>query len=285
MKTIQRVLYTSLVASLFFSSFALFAKESDKKPAPSKTERAELIVAATPDHPPFSVETANKELVGFDIDLMKAIAKKMNLPIKIMAVPWISTFSGLERGDIDIVISGVVINDRRRQYYEFTQPVFEGNQTVTVKKDAVFKEFRDLSGKRIGVITNSAGEQLITRYFGRSGAEIIRYQTLSILVEELSQGRIDALIFGNAEVREIIKTHAQLRQLPNASFPREFRGFAVSWGNEALLDKLNSGIDAIKADGTYAKIYKTWFDAPVPNLPKQAGENWLEKEHLKTISQ
>ena len=75
----------------------------------------ELVVGSSATYRPFAYESPTKEIVGYDVDMIKAIAQKAGLQIKIVNTPWTGIFAALNNGDVDLVISGVTINDKRKQ--------------------------------------------------------------------------------------------------------------------------------------------------------------------------
>ncbi|TXI21103.1 MAG: transporter substrate-binding domain-containing protein, partial [Ottowia sp.] len=90
-----------------------------------QAQNKELVVGSSATYRPFAYETPTKEIVGYDIDIIRAVAQKAGLQIKIVNTPWTGIFAALNNGDVDLVISGVTINDKRKQSYDFTAPYFE----------------------------------------------------------------------------------------------------------------------------------------------------------------
>src|SRR3954463_1376042 len=92
--------------------------------AQTQTPNRELTVASSATYAPFAFENKDKQIVGFDIDIINAIAKQQGLKIKVLNTPFTGIFGALNNGDVDLVISGVTINDKRKQSYDFTPPYF-----------------------------------------------------------------------------------------------------------------------------------------------------------------
>src|SRR5438552_2951000 len=99
----------------------------------------ELVVGSSATYRPFAYESPTKDIVGYDVDMIKAIAQKAGLQVKIVNTPWTGIFAALNNGDVDLVISGVTINDKRKQSYDFTTPYFEARQLIAVQKDSSAK--------------------------------------------------------------------------------------------------------------------------------------------------
>ena len=229
----------------------------------------ELVVGSSATYRPFAYESPTKEIVGYDIDMIKAIAQKSGLQIKIVNTPWTGIFAALNNGDVDLVISGVTINDKRKQSYDFTAPYFEARQLIAVPKDSPVRGLKDLAGRKVGVVTGSTADDVASREFGKTSPDIRRFESTPVVISELVNNGLDAAIGDNGVIAFRVQEHKQLKTVNDPSFAKEFFGIVVKQGNKALLDKLNSGLAAVKADGSYAQIYKRWFQAEAPSLPAQ----------------
>lgn len=232
-----------------------------------QAQTKELIVGSSATYRPFAYESPSKELLGYDVDIIKAVAQKAGLQIKIVNTPWTGIFAALNNGDVDLVISGVTINDKRKQSYDFTTPYFEARQLIAVNQDSSAKSLKDLAGKKIGVVTGSTGDDAASREFGKTNPDIRRFESTPVVISELANGGLDAAIGDNGVIAFRTQDHKHLKTVNDASFPKEYFGIVVKQGNQALLSKLNEGLAGIKADGSYAKIYKKWFLAEAPVLP------------------
>ena len=229
----------------------------------------ELVVGSSATYRPFAYESPTKEIVGYDVDMIKAIAQKAGLQVKIVNTPWTGIFAALNNGDVDLVISGVTINDKRKQSYDFTTPYFEARQLLAVQKDSTAKGLKDLAGKKIGVVTGSTGDDMASREFGKTNPDIRRFESTPVVISELANNGLDAAIGDNGVIAFRAQEHKNLKTVADPNFPKEYFGIVVKQGNKALLEKLNAGLAKVKADGTYAQIYKKWFQAEAPVLPAQ----------------
>ena len=235
----------------------------------AQAQTRELVVGSSATYRPFAYESPTKEIVGYDVDMIKAIAQKAGLQIKIVNTPWTGIFAALNNGDVDLVISGVTINDKRKQSYDFTAPYFEARQLIAVHSNSTAKSLKDLAGKKIGVVTGSTGDDMASREFGKTNPDIRRFESTPVVISELANHGLDAAIGDNGVIAFRAQEHNQLKTVSDASFPKEYFGIVVKQGNKALQDKLNAGLVAVKADGSYAAIYKKWFQADAPALPAQ----------------
>jgi polar amino acid transport system substrate-binding protein len=253
-------LLSKIVTSVGLLTFALGSVQAQNK---------ELVVGSSATYRPFAYESPSKEIVGYDVDIIKAVAQKAGLQIKIVNTPWTGIFAALNNGDVDLVISGVTINDKRKQSYDFTMPYFEARQLIAVHKDSSVKSLKDLAGKKVGVVTGSTADDTASREFGKTNPDIRRFESTPVIISELANSGVDAAIGDNGVIAFRVQEHKQLKTVNDPSFPKEYFGIVVKQGNKALLEKLNAGLSAIKADGSYAQIYKKWFLADAPALPAQ----------------
>jgi polar amino acid transport system substrate-binding protein len=251
-----------LIQKLFFAA-SLFATAAGTLHA----QGTELVVGSSATYRPFAYETPTKEIVGYDIDIVKAVAQKAGLHIRIVNTPWTGIFAALNNGDADLVISGVTINEKRQQSYDFTAPYFEARQLIAVGKESTVKNLKDLAGKKIAVVTGSTADDICSREFGKTNPDIRRFESTPVIISELANGGVDAAIGDNGVIAFRTQEHKHLKTVADPNFPKEYFGIVVKQGNKALRYKLNPALAAVKADGTYAQIYKKWFQAEAPTLP------------------
>jgi polar amino acid transport system permease protein len=130
-----------------------------------------------------------------------------------------------------------------------------------VHQNSTAKGLKDLAGKKVGVVTGSTADDTASREFGKTNPDIRRFESTPVVVAELANGGLDAAIGDNGVIAFRTQEHKHLKTVADANFPKEYFGIVVKQGNKALLDKLNAGLAGVKADGTYAQIYKKWFQA------------------------
>jgi len=227
--------------------------------SPAMAQNRELVVASSATYAPFAFENKDKQIVGFDVDIINAIAKQQNIKIKLVNTPWSGIFAALNNGDVDLVISGVTINDKRRQSFDFSAPYFAAHQLIAVPKESTVTSLKDLAGKKIAVVNASTADDVASREFGKTSPNIRRFESTPLIISEVAGGGVDAAIGDNGVIAYRVSQTANLKAVTDASFPEESFGIVVKKGDKALQDKLNAGLAAIRADGSYAQIYKKWF--------------------------
>ena len=227
------------------------------------------VVGSGGTYRPFEYENNQKELEGFDIDIIKAIAKAENFNVKLVNTPWEGIFATLNSGDRDIIISGITITDKRQQMVDFSTPYFPAEQSIVVPADSKVDSVAALKGQKVGVVNSSTGDIVVSDELGKNSTDIKRFDNTPLMLQELSEDGIGAAVGDVGVVKYYIKSHSEkaLKLVPDSKFQRQYFGIAVAKGNTELLGKINAGLKTIIADGTYAKIYANWFDSNVPTLP------------------
>ncbi|WII73461.1 basic amino acid ABC transporter substrate-binding protein [Bdellovibrio sp. 22V] len=249
--------------ALLLCLFALgCTKKSDsvKSEATMQSKPAALVVGTDAAYAPFEIENADKTISGFDIDIIKAVAEKAKLDIEIVNTPWEGLFTQLESGDRDILISAITINDDRKKVMEFSEPYFEAVQLIAVPNTSKVAKYNDLKKLKVGVQTGTTGDEVASRLLGKTNPNVKRFESTPLALQELLNGGVDAVIADNGVVNNFLKNNAQgFKTISDTSFSKEYYGIAVQKGNLDLLKKINEGLAAIKADGTYDRIYKSYF--------------------------
>ncbi|MGS0742159.1 transporter substrate-binding domain-containing protein [Glaciimonas sp. GG7] len=237
--------------------------KSDPKPATttSAAQTVEYVVGTDAAYAPFSSMNEQKQAVGFEIDMINAIADRAGLKIKIENTPFDGIFNALAQGDRDILISSITITDLRKQTVDFSDPYFEANQLIAVPLSSIVEKFADLKTLTIGVQSATTGDEASQQLLGKNSPHVKRFESMPLAFQELEGGGVDAVVGDNGVVVNYIKNNAgkNFKIVTDPSFPKEYYGIAVKKGNTPLLEKLNKGLADIKADGTADKIYAKYF--------------------------
>jgi polar amino acid transport system substrate-binding protein len=212
---------------------------------------------------PFESQNEKGEIVGFDIDVMRAVAAKAGFEVKFTNTPWEGIFNALAQGDRDIIISSVSITEERKQTMDFSEPYFEARQLIAVPKNSKVASFADLKKLKVGVQTGTTGDTAVTELLGKNSKAIKRFESTPLAFKELEAGGVDAVVADNGVVDHYVANNpgGNFKTVSDAAFVPENLGIVVKKGNAELLAKINQGLAAIKADGTYNTIYAKYFGA------------------------
>lgn len=232
--------------------------------APAAAPAKVYVVGTDAAYAPFESQNERGEIVGFDIEIVSAIAAKAGMEVKFVNTPWEGIFNSLNQGDRDLLVSAITITDERRQSMDFTAPYFDAVQLIAVRQDSPVTKFEDLKTLKVGVQTGTTGDEVVTQLLGKDNTNVRRFESTPLALKELESGGVDAVVADNGVVNHYVANNssAAFKTVSDSSFAPEQYGIAVRKGNAELLAKLNEGLAAIRADGTYDRIYTKYFGAP-----------------------
>ena len=221
------------------------------------------VVGTDAAYAPFESQNEKGEIVGFDIDVVKAVAAKAGFEVKFVNTPWEGIFNTLAQGDRDFLVSAITITDERKQTMDFSDPYFDAQQLIAVKETSKVAKFDDLKKLKVGVQTGTTGDEVVTKLQGKNSTNVKRFESTPLALKELESGGVDAVVADNGVVINYVANNAgsKFKTVSDKSFMPEQYGLAVKKGNAELQAALNKGLAAIKADGTYDKIYAQYFGA------------------------
>ncbi len=229
-------------------------------PAPAKV----YVVGTDAAYAPFESQNEKGEIVGFDIDVLKAVAAKAGIEVKFVNTPWEGIFNALGQGDRDMIVSAVTITDERRQTMDFSDPYFDAQQLIAVKENSKIAKFADLKKLKVGVQTGTTGDEAVAKLLGKTSTNIKRFESTPLALKELESGGVDAVVADNGVVIHYVANNpgGKFKTVADKEFVPEQYGIALKKGNAELRALLNKGLADIKADGSYDKIYTQYFGAP-----------------------
>lgn len=218
-----------------------------------------LVVALEGAWQPWSYHDESDTLVGYDVEVSRAIAEKLGVEPEYVESDWDSLFAGLDAGRFDIVCNGVEVTDERAKTYDFTTPYGYIHTALAVRKDNEdIKSFEDLKGKTTANSLASTYMELAESY----GATVQGIDTLEETIQLLTAGRIDATLNADVSFYDYLNVHpdadfklvAQTEDASHVAIPVR-KGDASA----SLLEAINTAIDELRADGTLKALGKKYF--------------------------
>jgi len=234
-------------------------------------QSGELRVGTDATYPPFeSVE--GEQFSGFDIDLINAIAREMNVRARFINASFDGIFPALQNGTFDAVISSVTITQERKASMLFSDPYYDSGQLISVREDTQgIATPDDLKGKTVGVQINTTAQYDLEK---RAGVTVNKYNTIDLALLDLQNKRIEAVVCDAPVLKYMIFKSFRGLKTVGRRFTDEKFGIAVAQGNEDLVSEINAALKKIRESGEYDKIHETWFG--------EAAERTAEAEAVKT---
>ena len=218
-----------------------------------------LIVALEGAWQPWSYHDESDTLVGYDVEVSRAIAEKLGVEPEYVESDWDSLFAGLDAGRFDMVCNGVEVTDERALTYDFTTPYGYIHTALAVRKDNdEIKTFEDLKGKTTANSLASTYMELAESY----GATVQGIDTLEETIQLLAAGRIDATLnadvsfydYLNVQPDADFKIVAQTEDASHVAIP-----LRKGDNSATLLEAVNNAIDELRADGTLKELSEKYF--------------------------
>jgi polar amino acid transport system substrate-binding protein len=223
--------------------------------APAK----KLIVAQDTTFPPMEFINDAKEQVGFDVDLMKAIAAEAKLDIEFKSVGWDGIFAGLANNTYDIVASSVTITDERKANMEFSDPYINASQVIVVlaenNKDTKLEDFVK---RNVGAQTNTTGSAEVEKV---KGIILKAYEDATLAFDDLLSKRSEAVVIDKPVADKFLSNPKFVGKIKivGDQLTNEFYGIALKKGNTELLGKINAALKTLQDNGTLDKLKSQWL--------------------------
>ena len=217
-----------------------------------------LVVALEGAWQPWSYHDSSDTLVGYDVEVSRAIAEKLGVEPEYVESDWDSLFAGLDAGRYDMVCNGVEVTEERAKTYDFTTPYGYIHTALAVRKDNEdIHSFEDLKGKTTANSLASTYMELAESY----GATVQGIDTLEETIQLLTAGRIDATLNADVSFYDYLNVHpeadfklvAQTAEASHVAIP------VLKSEDTAYLDALNTAIEELRADGTLKELSEKYF--------------------------
>lgn len=255
-------LFTSLLVAAALGALGLGLVGCGEKKQEAKPEVAgatatappapkTLVFAVDATYPPMQYLNEKQEIVGFEIDVIKAAAEKAGFKAVFKSVLSESLFAGLEKKDYDAIASCLSITDERKATMDFSEPVFAIQQVLLTAKAAKAVDLAGLKGKIAGTQEGTISYKLLMEAKGLKAVKGYPHQEAA--VEDLLKGSIQAVLTGRPAATEFVAKNPDMLKIAGAVASFDV-GVAFRKGDKDSLALLNKGLTAIKADGTLDKL-------------------------------
>ena len=283
MKISKMIKQVALVSTAAFMSFSLVgcggeatstsgtaateespAAEADANTQSSTLDKDTLVVGLDDTFAPMGFKDENGEIVGFDVDLAKAMAEKLGKAIEFQSIDWSMKETELNAGNIDFIWNGYSISDERKEQVDFSVPYLKNRQIIITLADSDINTKADLAGKTVAAQTGSTAVDAIEAepdvLASFKDGKPVTYESNNDVLMDLEAGRVDAAVADEIIVRYYISKKGEEKfKILDEDFGDEEYGVGMRKGDTTMVDAFNKAYEEMKADGTLAEISTKWF--------------------------
>ena len=259
MKNTAKKAFALILAIVTVLSLSLSGcKKSDKDLLARIKEKGTLEMGTEGDWAPWTYHDQDDNLVGFDVELGKAVAEYIGVEAKISETDWDSILAGVDSGRFDTAFNGVAYTEERAKKYDFSKPYAFVDTVLIVREDTTdINSLDDLKGKKTANTISSQYAKIAEEH----GATVVGVNTILETIEQLVTGRVDATLHAAVSFNDYIKEHPEAPIKVVATVAREQVVCPVKKGDDtkSFLDQVNACIDEMRASGKLAELSEKYY--------------------------
>ena len=270
-KLMKKLLIVGIIAAIGVTTLgcgSVNTNSSSNTSSESTLDKDELVIGLDDTFVPMGFKDESGELVGFDIDLAKAVSEKLNKKVKFQAIDWSMKETEHNGGNIDLIWNGYSINDERKQKVEFSKPYLNNTQIIVTLADSSINTKADLAGKKVGAQNQStavdaveADGNIISTF---DGGNLVTFEDNNQALMDLEAGRLDAIVVDEILARYYIKARGEEKyKILTENFGDEQYGVGIRKGDTKFVEAFDKALDEVIQDGQAAEISKKWFDEDI----------------------
>jgi len=234
----------------------------------STLDKATWIVGLDDSFAPMGFRDEKGEIVGFDVDLAKALGKKLGKEITFQPINWDMKETELTSGNIDFIWNGYTITDERKEKVSFSTPYLNNKQVIVTLADSPVKTKADLAGKKVGAQSESSAVSAMEKdsaiYKSFDGSKAITFEDNNQALMDLEAGRLDAVVADEILLRYYMTLKgAEKYAVLDENFGEEEYGVGIRKDDTKMVEAFNKAYAEMKADGTLKTISEQWFSADI----------------------
>lgn len=218
-----------------------------------------LIMGTSADYPPFEyIDTeVGEEIIGFDVDLAKAITEELGYELKVQDMDFGSLITAMKSGNIDLILAGMTPTEERAEQVDFTDVYYTANHMIVSLKDSNITSLEDLEGKTVGVQMGSIQYDKAEEIAEEVNITIENRDRIPQIVQDLKTGRFDAAIIEDTVMKGFMEKDADLTGFTLES-DEEGSAIALPKGSE-LTEEFNRVLKEMEENGEMEKLINKWF--------------------------
>ena len=266
----KKIICAVLMAAAVFAIAG--CKKSEKKAAGDAVsalkERGVFVLGLDDSFPPLGFRSDDNEIVGYDIDLAKEVAKRMGVDFRAQPIDWDAKEMELETGKIDCIWNGFTITEDRKNALSFTEAYLNNDQVLVVRTDSGINSLADMKGKIVGIQSGSSAQEAVddNAAFASSISKLIMYKDNITALNDLNIGGVDGVVMDSVVANYSINQTGKAFKVIDESLANEGYGIGFRKNEPELRDAVWNVLKEMKADGTVNAISKKWFGRDISTI-------------------
>ena len=223
--------------------------------------RGTFVLGLDDSFPPLGFRDDNNEIVGYDIDLAKEVAKRLGVSFKAQPIDWDAKEMELETGKIDCIWNGFTITDDRKAALSMTFAYLDNEQVLVVRNDSGIKTLADMKGKVVGIQSGSSAQEALddNAEFKKSLADVVSFKDNITALNDLKIGGVDGVVMDSVVANYSIAQTGEPFTVISKALANEEYGVGFRKKEPELRNEVEKILKEMAADGTIAKISTKWF--------------------------
>lgn len=259
----KKLLFAVIAAATLFtlSGCKKTKKTAVTDPVIALTQRGVFVLGLDDSFPPLGFRDDNNEIVGYDIDLAKEVAKRLGVEFKAQPIDWDAKEMELETGKIDCIWNGFTITEERIQALSFTPAYLSNDQVLVVREDSGINSLDDMNGKVLGIQSGSSAQEAVDENanFANSLSNIIMFKDNITALNDLEIGGVDGVVMDSVVANYSISQTKKAFKVIDESLAKEGYGIAFRKNEPQVRDVVWTILKTMEGDGTVAAISQKWF--------------------------
>lgn len=233
-------------------------------------EAGELVLGLDDSFPPMGYRDDNNEIIGYDIDLAKEVASRLDIKLKLQPINWKSKEQELNTENIDCIWNGFTMTEDLKKTVLFSDPYMNNQQVLVVMAESKYNSEADLAGKMVALQSDSSAKVALDSKteFKASLKEVIELDNYTTCLMDLEKGGVDAVLMDEIVARYFIQMKGSNYKVIGGSLAAEEYGIGFRKADVQLMTKINDTLKEMAKDGTIAKISEKWFGKDISTIGK-----------------
>lgn len=251
-------------------TFAGCKKKTGDNSLEELKSKGKFILGLDASFPPMGSKDNDGNIIGYDIDLAKEVAKRLGVEFVAQPINWDAKEFELNSGNIDCIWNGLTLTEERKNAFACTKPYLNNDQVLVVRKNSAIKSLKDAAGKKIAIQKGSSAQEALNDNpeFTNSLQEVLKFDDNIVALQDLIIRGCDGVVVDSVVAFWYIKTNSAPLEIVDEILAKEEYGIAFRKNDVKLADEVQRILEEMAADGTVKSISESWFNEDISVIGK-----------------